>query len=180
MSFLYRIYIISAAVGIICLILFFYGFGIMDSYNESVATRVAAKNKEYQELVQEQHSYEQNQKDLKDLAAKPLQPDNFFSQDVRLVKEIKTLEGAADQFDVTLELKVAGTVNQGLPVKGTTSGIVSIPYTMSVTGTFSNVVMFLDKIEHLSFVTHVGALTVNAADKGAVKATIAATFFLQK
>ena len=109
----------------------------------------------------------------------PFQPQDFFSNDLHLVREIQDLEAAGRDSDVTLTLTVAGKVAAAARAP-TVADIYIIPYTMQVRGQFSAVVQFLERVEHLAFITQVKALSINAVQQGEVNAVLTATFYIKK
>jgi hypothetical protein len=159
--------------------LFWYGFPAFEVSNLVQARKVLEKSKMYQDLQQQQASFQAGKKDLETLAKKPYQPGNFFSQDTSLVKEIVTLENLAATQNVQLDLQVTGT--KATATKAPTAGdVVQLPYTIVLTGTTPDVVSFLEYFENLSFVTHATHIDVSSIKDGQIKATLSAIFFIAK
>ena len=65
---------------------------------------MAQQRKDLANLKAERESYRLAKEDLEALANKTYQPVDFFSKDVSLVTEIKTLEALGEQMGVTMQL----------------------------------------------------------------------------
>lgn len=164
----------------VCGAMFMYGFGILDGQNQLTAAKVATEKTAMQQLQQQQQSYIQAQQDLKKLSQEKMQPDDFFSEDVTLVKEIETLEGVASKAGVQVSLGgISGTVNSA-PKASTKSSLFLEPYSMSITGDFFKVVDFIQAMEQLSFVTTVSQITVSSLTGGEVTMSLSANFYIRK
>lgn len=180
MSYKYRIIIVASIYILILGALFGFVYGWVDSGNDSLALVIDKQNKDYSDQLAEQRSYEAGTKDLEVLAKKAYQPDNFFSKDTRVVKEIKQLEEVSQDLDIDLKLTVSGTVSEATKANQTAGEIYVVPYTMQATGRFESIVSFLEIIEQLPFVTHVKSLSISALGSGQVNALISANFFIKK
>lgn len=179
-NYLYKIYIALGSFILITAVLFLYGFNVLHKSSEALAKEIADKNKEFAALELEQRSYDAAKKDLKTLADKPLQPDNLFSQDTRVVREIKELEDLASSLDLSLTLAVAGTSSSAKKVPQSTGDIYLIPYNMTLEGPFSKIVSFTELVEHLDFITHVTNVNINASTGALVRAVLSANFYIKK
>src|SRR3989344_2036837 len=87
-----KIYILIFSLLVAGGLLFGYGFGLLDQSNAGLADQILVQKKTLLELQAEQTSFEQSKRALDDLLSKPYQPENFFSNDINLVHEIKTIE----------------------------------------------------------------------------------------
>lgn len=163
-----------------CLVLFSYGFGVLDNGNATAATAVNDKRKQLNDLENEQRSFQLGSQDLQTLAQKPYQPANFFTKDVRVVNEIKTLEALGSDNGLDFVLSVSGTASSGTKTLGVGGDIYSIPYTMTLTGPFAGAVTFLEQMEQLSFVSSVQSVSITALDAGRVRTTLNALFYITK
>lgn len=175
-----KIYILSLCYIVGCIILFGYGFGILDNDNASAEKIIKDQRTMLNDLQNEQRSFQLASQDLETLKAKAHQPDDFFSKDVRVVNEIKTLETIGAQYNVGFELKISGTAASGAKTPGVTGSILSIPYTIGLTGGFSDIMAFMEQMEQLGFVTHVKAVSLSNAGGGKVHAVLNAIFYIQK
>jgi Tfp pilus assembly protein PilO len=124
-------------------------------------------------------SYRQSQKDLKDMAAQQYQPDNFFSQDITLVKEIEELEALGQTSGVTLTLNgISGTINT-VPKAKAQGELFTVPYSISVSGPYNKVVDFIETLENLDFITPLGTLSLSSSG-GTVSASMSASFYIRR
>jgi hypothetical protein len=178
-SYKYKIYALVAAVIVAVLIFFLFVYGWMDGRNETVAAAVAAKNQEYAEVQAEEQSYELGKKDLVTLQSKPFQPADLFSQDTKVVKEIKTLETLAGTLGVRFSLNVSGTIKDAPKLPGVSSTLYTVPYTVTLEGPFDKIVNFIETTEHLNFVTQTKALSLGASEGGGTQATLTSEFFIK-
>lgn len=174
-----RIYVGLGVLVIATFIIFWFIFPAIESGNLSAANKVLSKSKQYQELLQQQASYEAGKSDLETLTKKPYQPSDFFSKDTSVVKEIETLENLAKDEKLKLDLQVTGTKSTGQKAP-TTGDIVQVPYTLSLTGSLAGIEAFLERFENLKFITHAQSVEFASVTDGEVKANLSAIFFVQK
>jgi Tfp pilus assembly protein PilO len=163
------------------LALFGYVFPMVDKKNEAQIAKVTEKKTEYQNLLSEKKSFELGQRDLKLIASKAYQPKDLFNTDKFLVNAVEQLEQAARLSDVSFALQVAGKTDS-ITAKGqkTASGLVIIPYSMDVKGSFGNVVAFMERLEHMPFITHSQGVDLSNQPNNQVGALIKAQFFIRK
>lgn len=160
--------------------MFFYFFNILDQANQNTLNSMAQQKIDLANLKAERESYRQAKQDLDYLAKKTYQPTDFFSKDISLVAEIKTLEDLGQQMNVTLQLSgVSGTAATAAKAKTATS-LAVIPYSIYLTGQLQQVVKFIEAVENLSFVTKTDSLAINAAENGNVSAVLVASFYIKK
>lgn len=163
-----------------CATMFFYFFNILDKANQSTLNSMTEQRKDLASLKAERESYRLAKQDLEDLAKKNYQPTDFFSKDISLVAEIKTLEALGEQMGVTLQLSgVSGTASTAAKAN-TVTALAAIPYSIYLTGKLEQVVKFIETVENLSFITKTNALSISAAENGNVSAVLAASFFIKK
>ncbi len=179
MSYKSKIYIVIAGFVLLTLIMFLFVFGKLQERNLRLSTDVANQRRTLEQLAQEQKSYEQGKRDIESLAGKNIQPDELFSRDTRLVKEITTLEDLSQAYSLEMNMQIAGTAKDGQKTKSS-SEILSIPYTLTLTGPFDKVLSFLDSTENLQFITPVKTIAISAQKGGVVKATISADFYIKQ
>jgi hypothetical protein len=179
LSYKYKIYALLAAIVAASLIFFVFIYGWMNQRNQAMADSTAAKNQEYAEAVAEQHSYELGKQDLITLQSKSLQPDDLFSQDTKVVKEIKTLETLAHALGIEFTLQVSGTAKTAPKLAKATGQIHVVPYTIVLEGDFEKIVNFIETAEHLNFVTQTKAFTITALDSGATRAALSSEFYIK-
>ncbi len=174
-----KIYALAAVYLVGCLVLFLYGFKLLDRSNAALALAVTDQRKQLTDLQNELRNYQLGKQDIDALTQKPHHPDDFFSKDVRVVNEIKTLEALGNGTGLDFRLSVSGTAQSGAKTPNVKGEILSIPYTVTLTGPFPNVVAFLETMERLSFVTHVKTIAINSQGDD-VTAVFNATFFITK
>ncbi|HVY67690.1 MAG TPA: hypothetical protein VHA30_02250 [Patescibacteria group bacterium] len=161
--------------------MFLYFFQILDNANLKTVADMADQQKKLATLQAQGNGYKKAQDDLAQFAQEPYQPADFFSKDVTLVKEIQTLEDLGQRYGVDMQLSgLSGTVDSASKAPTTRTGIVSVPYSINLTGDFNSVVEFIEHLENLSFITNATGLTVSAASGGQVNANLTAMFYLQK
>lgn len=161
-------------------VMYFFGYGIMANRNQVLTDTIAKRNVDLEVLQREQKSFEQGKKDLAVLEKSTYPPDELFSSDTKVVKEIQLMESSAQRFGVELNITVTGSTKDADKVQGVGSELYAIPYTLTLNGSFENILMFMQAAERMPFVTHVNNLsvTVSAGDKS--RATIASEFYIKK
>jgi Tfp pilus assembly protein PilO len=161
-------------------VIFGYVFGIFQNKNEELLAAVTAANQTYEQIDAEQRSFAAGKRDMEELSHKTYQPDSFFSTDTKLVKEIKTLEELATASKIGLTLQVSGTAAAAAKVPATSGTVFSIPYTMTLSGSFAGITAFMAATERLPFITHIKAVTLAAEDENKVRAVLTTVFFIKK
>lgn len=175
-----KIYIAAAAWLIVCLAVFGYFFKILDRQNTATLAQIVGQNNELAVLDAQQKSFTMAKQDLADLAKQSLLPDDFFSQDVTLVKEIQTLENLGNKLQVNFNLSgLSGTVKNA-PKAKTQGDIVTVPYSISLSGSFPRVVDFIETMENLSFITHLTTLSLSGNGSTGVNANLTAIFYVRR
>lgn len=159
-------------------LMIFYLFKILDNANQQTLSLMDHDRQSLAMLEAEDKNFKQAQSDLQKLAQEPMSPAGFFSRDITLVKEIETLENMQQKYGVKMTLSgVSGTVNT-LPAAPTASPIVVTPYGISLTGTLTQVVNFIEALENAAFVTDISGLSLSTAGQNQVNATLSANFYL--
>ena len=159
--------------------MFMYFFKILDNSNQLVISSIADQEKTLTQLSSERDTYVQGQKDLDEMAKNVEQPENFFTTDVTLVRELQTLEQWANRLNVRLELSgLSGTV-KGATLVGNDGNVVTVPYSMTITGPFTKVVDYLQVLENLDFITTVTSLNMASGAGDEVTANIGALFYIR-
>ncbi len=165
---------------VISVLMFFYFFNILDQSNKKTLNTMALQRIDLVNLKVERESYRLAKEDLDDLAKKSYQPTGFFSKDISLVTEIKTLEALGQQMGVTMQLTgVSGTADTAAKAK-TITDLAVIPYSIYLSGPLGKVVKFIEAVENLSFVTKTEDLAINAGEDGNVIAVLGASFYIKK
>lgn len=157
-----------------------YGFDILSSGNQQLIFKIEESKKELAALQEEKNSYNQAQKDLEQLKQEQLQPEDFFSKDVTLVNELKFLEDLEESLNVDLSVSgVSGTSRTAGKAK-TISDIATVPYAISASGQFQNIVDLIQTMENLPFVSSLNSLSLTVGDKGTVNLSMTANFYLRR
>lgn len=157
-----------------------FGYNVMAAKNQLLADSIAQRNIELEVLKREQISFEQGKIDLAILEKSQYPPDELFSRDTKVVKEIQQLEAAAQRYDLDLKIAVAGSVKDAKPVEGTSAGLFVIPYSITVDGTPDNILMFIQATERMPFLTHVNTLSINVESAERTTAIIRSEFYIKK
>ncbi len=159
---------------------FAYGFPAIDRSNRAVAANIAQEKSQMLDLETQEQSFLLAKRDLQDLAQQPIQPQDFFSQDVTLVKEIEELEALGKSENVHLTLGgISGTINSE-PKAKTKSALYAVPYSITVNGSFADVVNYVQTLEHVDFVTALTSLSMAGSGGDNVTASMSATFYIRK
>jgi Tfp pilus assembly protein PilO len=172
--------IILLAVGwfVLSTVMFFYLFGILDGVNEKTVTTLTKQKNDLTLLQAQKQGYAQGKSDLEKLAQQPMHLTDFFSRDITLVNEIKTLENLSTKYPVKMQLSgISGVINSE-PKANTKTSIVQVPYNISVSGTFPAVTDFMEALEHLSFITDITSISVSTAEKDQVTTSFSAHLYL--
>ena len=159
---------------------FGYAFKLLDTSNRSLNSEISQEQRSLALLEAEQNSYKLAREDLEKLRGQPDQPENFFSQDITLVNEIRTLENITKLNNVTLSLSgLSGTTKNASSAK-VRSNLVRIPYSLGLSGNFADVINTLETIENLPFITELTNISVSSTGNGSVSAGSTAYFYLEK
>lgn len=180
LSYRIKLFIVIIVFAVFAAVMFGFGYTILESRN---TTRLDVVNKQHLELEvlqREQKNFEQGKKDLATLDQKTYPPSELFSKDTKVVKEIRTLEELADRYSLDLTLSIAGTSKNAIKAPGVASELFVVPYTVSVEGSFVNILNYIAATEHTSFVTHAQEVQITSMDNAKSRATITSQFYLKK
>jgi hypothetical protein len=179
LSYKYKIYFLAAGTVVLAIIFFFFVYGSMNNRNQALADAMAKKEQEHEEVLAEQKSYESGKKDLETLQLKPFHPDDLFSQDTKVVKEIQTLEALGKNLGISFSLKVSGSASTATKLPKAAGQVLAVPYTMVVEGPFDKITNFVEATEHLPFITQVKNIQVSALSNTTVRATLFSEFYIK-
>lgn len=175
-----KIFVLLAVWFILSVCMFGSFFNFLDIANQRALDSMAKQKKELAQLKAERESYKQAQGDLDKLAQSLYQPDAFFSRDITLVNELQILEDLSKKLNVDIQLSgISGTVNT-IPKAKTITPIGMVPYGIGVSGSFSDVVDFVESLENLAFISNVSSISISSADKGLVHANLSSGLYLKK
>lgn len=161
-------------------LMFSYGYSLMEASNTSALDEVNKQNLELEVLKKEQKNFEQGKMDLTTLDTKAYPPQDLFSKDTKVVKEIQVLEDLANRYELELNLSIAGTASSASKVNGVGSDLVTIPVTITIEGAFKNILSFIDASEHTNFVLHTTAIQISAAGKVGSRVTLNSQLYLKQ
>jgi hypothetical protein len=179
-SYKYKIIVAGVAFVLFAIGMFVYGYNILDGRNQVLADTATQRQAELEMLRREQRSFEQGKRDLANLAAREVPPEELFSKDTKVVKEIRSLEETAARFGLSFKLAIAGSTKTALVFKGASSELFIIPYTATVEGSYDELHSYLQEAEHLPFVTHTTKLSVTALESGDIRAILSSQFYIKK
>jgi Tfp pilus assembly protein PilO len=157
-----------------------YFFGILSDANQQTLGEITAQRQEMAQLSAERDSYQLAKQDLTQLQAKALQPEDFFSKDVTLVNEIKTLENLGQKLNVDFNLSGLSGTMVSAPKAKTQSEIFAVPYSINLLGDFSDIVAFIETMENLDFITTLSTLSISSTVDNKVVANLTANFYLRQ
>lgn len=164
----------------LCVFMFVYGFNILGGSNLAAQANISREKSQLLALQAQQQSYILSQKDLQQMQAKNIQPDDFFSVDITLVKEIETLESLGKSLGVQLTLGgISGTIST-LPTGKAEEELYILPYSIGVSGSLGKTVDFIETLENLGFITTLNSLSIASMPDGNVNATMSANFYIRK
>lgn len=159
--------------------MFTYGYGIMEAQNRTQLDTINQKKLELLILEREQENFTQGKKDIAELQSKEYPPQELFSKDTKVVKEIKKLEELASRYSLEMSLSVTGSVETAEEATEVTSELLIVPYTLQLEGAYQNLQKFLQAAEHTAFINHVTQINVEAEETGMVRANLFSRFYLQ-
>ncbi|MCL5009049.1 MAG: hypothetical protein M1400_01775 [Patescibacteria group bacterium] len=176
-----KIYLTLGIWVVLVAAMFVYGFKIVESSNTEAQAKLSSLSGEMEALKAERDSFNNAKKDLDTLSQKDLQPDNFFSQDVTLVNEVKFFENLSNKLGVKMNLSgPSGTVKSAPLAKSASGVIIYVPYNISIAGTFDQVVEFAQVLEHLPFATQTLGFSMGSISGNQVNATFVGNFYLRR
>ncbi len=175
-----KIIIVIVGFIIFAVLMFTFGYKILGDKNQTLADGAAEQHKQLEVLQREQRSFEQGKKDLANLKDSAYPPEDLFSSDTKVVKEIQQMEDAAQRYGLEMKLSVTGTQKTALRVPNTASELYTVPYTLTLDGNFGNAIQFMQAAEHMPFVTHTQNISVKVGDKNKTTTLISSEFFIKK
>jgi hypothetical protein len=175
-----KIIILSVAWLVISFIMLSFIFKIMDTKNQAALERMATDRQDLAILQGKSLSFKQAQSDLEKLSKEELQPTDFFSKDINLVKEIQVLEDLDAKFNTKVVFSgVSGVIGKGQLSADTASAMSLVPYTLSVNGSFQDVVKLVESFENLYFISKINGLSLSSSGEGGVNANIGSGFYVE-
>ena len=150
--------------------------GSLIELKQSHAKQIAELNqlKDYAKGV------ERMQQDLATMRKGEVQPEEFFTSDIKLVNEIKHIESIALETNNAIIFNISGTADKAAAVKGASSALFEIPYTITLEGNQQTVQNFVSRLEKSYFVSPVNAVSYLVDNNGVLVARVVANFYIQK
>ena len=174
-----KIYILCAVWVALVLLMFLYLFNILDASNQKIIASFSDQQYNLNLLQAQQASYKLAQDDLDKVTKEQYTPDQLFSKDVTLVNEVKTLEDLGTEENVQLTITgLSGTLST-LQQAPSQSQVYQVPYNLMLQGTLDNCLAFMERLEHLQFITSVPTMSINSIDSNTVEINLNAYFYLR-
>ena len=175
-----KIYVICAVWIGLALLMFLYAFKILDKSNAALVANYSTQQHNFEVLKAEQNSYQQAKAELEKVKLEQYQPEDFFNTDVQLVEQLKTVEALGNSYNVQIILSgISGTIRTAVKAK-TQSDLYQIPYSITLTGNFNDVLEALEAIEHLPFVNTLSNVSMGSGGGDTVTINLSAMFYLRK
>lgn len=175
-----KIIILAIIWLILSVVMFTFLFKIMDSKNQTALDDMAKDRQQLVLLQAENRSFKQAQVDLDKIAKQQIQPKDFFSTDITLVKEIQILEDLDGEFNTKVNFSgVSGIVTKGQSRAGTASPMFYVPYSIAVNGFLPDVLNLIEHFENLSFISKVTGFSMTSAGDGKVNANLGSGFYIE-
>lgn len=180
LSFKYKIVIVVVLFLLFAIGMFTYGYNILFSKNQVLADAASQRRLEYDVLQREQLAFDQGKKDLTTLKGEPYPPENLFSKDTKVVKEIQVLEDQATRYELTLNLSISGTTKTASKATGVSGELYTVPYTVTLVGAFENIINYVQATEHLPYISYTKVVNMNAMDDNKVRLIMNSDFYIKK
>ena len=122
------------------------------------------------------------QEDLDAINQQPVGPEDFFTHDETLVREIQHVEKLAQETGNEIKIDISGTADKALQIQSS-STLFQVPYTVTLKGRFDNLVRFMDLMENSYFVSPVSGFNIAinpAATDSTITTSIFSSFFIHK
>jgi hypothetical protein len=158
-----------------------FGFAFPRLTNSLVDLRQSHEKQvtELHSLQAQALALEKMQSDLQQAENQEIKLSSFFTSDVTLVHEVQRIEEIANKTNMTETLTLTGSSDKAQVVQSQ-SGLLSVPYTLNLHGSFLNYLNFLKYFENSYFISPVNAMTINFDVPGSVNVTLQSNFLLRK
>ncbi len=168
----------SAIFGLIALAFFLFVFPFQKNMINNSLLKLLETKKQVQELRQEQKNVQLAKEDLAEISQRTLQPEDFFSRDTTLVREIANIEKITEDLDLDATLAVSGTAKNGLRVEES-KDLLGIPYSINLSGRYQDLVKFMEYMENSANLVSMRSVSLNVASGNLVSASIAGAFYIK-
>jgi hypothetical protein len=179
MTPLKKIYILAGCWLVLTIAVFSFVAPRLSASMISLENSHEAQIKKLQDVTAQVDALQKIQDDLAKAAKQDVKPSDLFTSDIRLVNEIKSIEQFAAKSNVAESLTVTGTADKAQVVPGA-SGLIMVPYTIVLKGTFPGAVNFMRYLENAYFMSPVNAYSMLYNEQGSITATILTNFYLYK
>jgi len=159
--------------------MFGFGYGILEARNQVRLESVVEKGLELEVLQREQRNFEQGKRDLISLEEKTYPPQDLFSKDTRVVKEIRELEILSQRYNLEFNLTVTGTASEATKAEGVSGELLVVPYQVAIEGAYNNILRYIEAAEHTTFINQTKSISFNAIESGITRAEIISQFYLK-
>lgn len=176
----YKVIILLVVFIAIAVVMFTFGYDILGGRNQALSEGASKQRLEYDILQREQRSAEQAKKDLAELENKPFPPQELFSKDTKVVKEIKILEDNAAKYGVSMSLTIAGNTKTAPKVAGVSTELFTVPYVLTLEGSFENLMNYVQATEHLPFVSYTKVVNMSASADNKIRLIMNSDFYIRK
>lgn len=175
-----KIFITGILWVLLCVSMPGYFFKILDSSNSVLIEKIATQKKELEELKIEKDSFQKAKTDLENFALQPYQPENFFSNEINVVNELKTLEALGPKLNLNVTMSgLSGTIG-GASKAQVEGDIVQLPYNFTIAGPYNKALQFVEILENLDFVIHNSSVSVSPGAGGNVNIILSSYLFLKR
>lgn len=177
----YKVILIKWGLGFLVLlvVIVWQGFPMLHRWTDNLSVKVSEIRNQLLQLEGERESFERGREDLKNLENYVYQPSNLFTTDVDLVEELKVMERLATESKVEIDFSVSGTVGEAVQAK-TISELYLVPFRLDITGQFSDIVHFMERLEKAKFVMHSQSMNSVYAGSDGVTTSLIGTIYLRK
>lgn len=174
-----KLFVVTTAFAVFAGLMFTFGYSIVDGRNQQRLDLVNQKNLELEVLEREQHNFEQGKRDLASIRESDFPPEELFSNDTRVVSEIRDLEALAESYNLEFTLSISGTTETAIKATGVNGELLEVPYAVSVSGSFNNILKYLEATEHTVFINHTHQVQISARTANETRALINSKFYLK-
>lgn len=176
----YQTKLVVSSVGFVLLIVvvFLFVFPLQKGKIDGNLTELLESKKVVLELRQEQRNTEIAAEDLREMGRNKIQPEEFFSRDTTLVREISYLEDLSSRLGLDMTLTVSGLASKGIKVQDT-KNLVAIPFSLRVGGQYVDLAKFLEHLENAKYLVSVRSVSLSAGPDSSTSANLSGVFYLK-
>ena len=180
LTYKYKIIILLAVIILFLIGMFVMGFQVMALRNGTLTGELSQQSLELEILKREQQSVQQGLKDLATLEKSSYPPGGLFSNETNLVYQIQKMESAAELYNIKLSMGISGSSKTAVKAKGVKGELYIIPYIATVNGEFTDIMRFIQAMEHITFITHTNTVTLDTNVETGTTAKFNSEFYIKK